>query len=430
MKISLDRKNIFFIIVSFCILTSPGLSYSIIYPYHFLFPFVFLFLFYGFLKNNFLANRFNVYLIAFYTYCCFSGLFLKHNDLFFNYLIYLAISFSCMMYIYNFMNLKNYKIIINAFCVYLLVILIISTLESLGIFRLPFSPYSQYYNLFGKSFDTSEWSSDVFLYNTQKPTVFNGNPNTFGFILIVFLPFLFVFKNFFLRVFLFFAAVFVIYKIDSKMILMTFLAFLFLKTLIFNEKRILYLMLFILFLFLLYPLVIYGYSSGFFDGRMFSAISELNKGLEYFYGKSSIDEMDSTGARAYLYSIGFDNFKNTYGVGMGLSGIESYLLNYFGKQTAFHNFFLMILVDLGMLGLFFVILFYFIIIRKLYLGFLYYRGSYLGKIYEAFLFGVLLSIMASITPSGIVYLLPYWFFMGAASFMALKYRNLDNQNIT
>ena len=158
---------------------------------------------------------------------------------------------------------------------------------------------------------------------------------------------------------------------------------------------------------------------------MFAVVDELIRGIDYISGKSSDSQMDSTGERAYIYSIGIQKFKETYGIGMGWSGIESYLLNFFGKHTAFHNFFLMILVDLGVIGFLVVILFYFYIIKNLFLGLKKYKGMDLGRIYEAFLLGIILSIFSSITPSGIIYLLPYWFFVGAAAFMAFNWKKLD-----
>jgi len=425
MNVSVSKKNIFFILVSLCVLTSPGLSYSILYPYHLILPIVVFFIFYKFSKNGFLANKFTFYLSIFYLYCCFSTIYLANKELFLNYLIYIFISFSCMVYIYDFMGTsRGIEKVVKLFSIYLIVILLIGFLESLNIIRLPFSPYSPYSSIFGKSLDISEWSDDVFLYNIQKPTVFSGNPNTYGFILVCFLPFLFLIKSRIIQFVLLIFSLFIIYKIDSKMILLVVGLFLILKYLTFARKNIIFFMIAIFSIFFLYPIVIFLQNLGVLEGRMFTAVDELIKGVDFIFGNSSGNQMDSTGERAYIYSIGIDKFKETYGIGMGWSGIESYLLSFFGKHTAFHNFFLMILVDLGVLGFVAVFLFYLFLIKNLYIGFIKYKDTQLEGVFEAFLFGVVLSVIASITPSGIIYLLPYWFFIGAASFMAFNYKKI------
>lgn len=424
MNMIVSKKNTIFFVVAFCILSSPGLSYSILYPYHLILPFILLIIFNDFSKKNFIANKFSVYLILFFSYCCFSAIFLKSYILFFKYISYIFISFSCMIYIYNYMNSRGYSLVVKVFSIYIAFMITVAFLESAGLIRLPFSPYSPYYGMFGKSIDVSEWSDDVFTYNTQKPTVFSSNPNTFGFILICYFPFLFLLKNKILKTLLFFLSFFILYKIDSKMILITFIIFLFFKYLFFSNKKVIFFIVLLFLIVLLYPILTALQSSGLLDSRMFSAIDELIKGFDYLTGKSVANEMDSTGERAYIYSIGIEKLKDTYGIGMGWSGIESYLMDFFGKHTAFHNFFLMMLVDLGIFGFLLVVFFYFYIIKNLYLGFKMYRGENIGKVYEAFLLGMILSVFASITPSGIIYLLPYWFFVGAASFMAFNYKRI------
>lgn len=426
MNFLISKRNSFFILVAFFVLTSPGLSYSILYPYHLLIPIILLITVSNFTHKGFLANKFTFYLILFFVYCCFSTLFLNSHVLFVNYLVYIFVSFSCMIYVYNYMRMNdNYNLVAKFFSIYIVVVLLIALLESLNIFRLPFSPYSPYYSLFGKTIDISEWSDDVFTYNTQKPTVFASNPNTFGFVLICYLPFVLLFKSKLFKFLLIILSAFIIYKIDSKMLLITFVAFMVFKYLILSEKKFIYFLSTLMLIFFLSPIIVALQNSGMLEGRMFTALDELMRGFDYLSGKSTNSEMDSTGERAYIYSLGIEKFKETYGLGMGWSGIESYLMGFFGKHTAFHNFFLMILVDLGVIGFLVVLLFYFYILKNLYLGFNKYKETPIGPIYEAFLLGVILSIFASITPSGIIYLLPYWFLMGAAAFMAFNYRNIN-----
>lgn len=76
----------------------------------------------------------------------------------------------------------------------------------------------------------------------------------------------------------------------------------------------------------------------------------------------------STGFRSYLYSTGIKSFIETNGIGLGIGGIESYLNKLFGQHTAFHNFFLQLLVDLGILGFLIFMLFYLKLIYRLWKG--------------------------------------------------------------
>lgn len=425
MNVHVDKYNFLFYIVAFCILTSPGLSYSVLYPIHLILPFILIFILNSYSKKNFITNRFSFGLILFFMYSCFSIIYLSNYDLYYKYIFYLFVSFSSMIYLYGYMVSKGYSLVVRVFLIYALLMIFIAFLEALGIARMPFSPYSSYYSLFGKTIDVSEWSDEVFSYNTQKPTVFSSNPNTFGFILMCYLPFIFLLKNNILKILLFVISFFILYKIDSKMLLITFLFFIALKYFLISSKKSLYILLSLGLIIFLYPLLSSLNSSGFFDSRMFTAVDEIGKGWDYLTGKSVAREMDSTGERAFIYSLGIDKIIETNGIGLGLSGIETYLMFYFGKHTAFHNFFLMMLVDLGLIGFIAVVFFYIYTIKRLYLGLKINKGTELGSIYEAFFLGMISSVFASITPSGIIYLLPYWFFVAGAAYMAFNYKKLS-----
>ncbi|WP_180170382.1 O-antigen ligase [Acinetobacter sp. YH12027] len=426
MNIILDKKNTLFYIVSVFILTSPGISYSIFYPYHILIPFLLIFFLSYISRQSFFINKFNLYFIVFFIYIISTGLLLDYYELYFNYIFYSFISITCLMFSFNFLLIKkDVDSVLKMVVLYVFVIIILAFLESVNIVRLPFSPYSQYYSYFGKTIDMSEWTEEVFNYNTQKPTVFTGNPNTFGFLLMVYFPFIFLLKNKIIKSVLLAMVVFSIYKIDSKMIFMTFVFIVFLKFIILNERKLIS-FLSILFLgFTLYPAFLYLQTQGLLEGRMFNAINELLVGIEYISGNSNVSEMNSTGQRALLYSIGIEKFTENFFLGMGWSGIEGYLTHVMGEKVAFHNFFLMMLVDLGILGFLVFSLFYFYVLKGLYKGMKEYRDTKLGKIYEAFFIGVIASILCSIAPSGIVYLLPYWFFIGISLFMAYRYKEIS-----
>ena len=421
----LNKINSFFYLFSFLVFISPGVSYSVVYPYHFLVPII-LFLFFAYInKKNWVIDNIFLKFSLFYFYCCFTFFFLENYNFYLNYVVYSFISIVTLLFAYKYvLENKNEELIKNIFLTYIIFNIFFGFLEATGAFRMPFSPYSEYYAYFGKTLDMSEWSDEVFIYNTQKPTVFNGNPNTFGFLFLVYFPFVLILKNKILKSILILMSVYVVYKIDSKMIFIGFIFIFIMKFFVVSKEKIINFILLFLCIFLSYPFISFFVNSDISQVRMFTVLEELSRGIDYLSGKAVIDSHDSTGERAYIYSTGISKFIETNGIGMGLSGIESFLTSQALQKVAFHNFFLMILVDLGLLGFIIVCGFYFYLLRGLFLGIKKYKNHELSVIYESLFIGLVVSMLCSITPSGIVYLLPYWLFIGIALFFAKKAKNI------
>lgn len=411
MKIS--RKNSFICLTAFSILVTPGISYGPLYPFHILAPLILLFIYLSISQDNFKVNKVILGSIVLFTYVLFSSLFLNDFILLGPYLFYFICLIICFYFGY-FLSKDNLyrKYLIKIILSFSLILTVIGLLESLNIVRMPFSPYSDYYSFFGKTKDLSDWNEDLYLYNTQKPTGFSANPNTFGFVFLIFLPFLELIKSNILRFSLFIASIFIVFKIDSKTIFLAFLIYISLSLIINSKTKIKNFMLlaFTLLIFLIvFPLIELP------ENRIFLVFSELQKGIDFLFSSNeSFTESGSTAKRALIYSIGIEQLFNSYGLGLGISGIESYLALKFGEHTAFHNFFLMMLIDLGFIGFTFIVIFYVSLLYKLYIK--YKMTNYI--LYKILFLSILTSLISSIAPSGIFYILPYWFILGISCYYA------------
>lgn len=293
----------------------------------------------------------------------------------------------------------------------------IGVAESLGLFRLPMSPYSQYYYIFGR--DNSfilNWSEPVRLYNMAKPTGFSGNPNTFGFAVLLVAPF-FCFSPFlWVRVFAFVVFFYLFYVVDSKSLFLSMILMYFLYFALFDFHRALraapvFLVSIILVLFL-----ISQYDS---DARILTVFSAIHEGVEAIADGGGGD--DSTGYRAYLYSYAFKQFIDSYGFGVGVGGMESVLYGNVGEHVALHNFYLQILADLGWVGFLFFLLFQGALLVGLYKlsRCQSKRVSYFAR---SMFLAILVSVFSSIAPSGIFYNLNYWLLLGLSSAFVMFYK--------
>lgn len=408
----LSIKKIYVYIIALSILVTPGISYGSIYPFHILIPIILLYIYIAINKEDFKVDKIVIFTFIFFSYVVISCFFLQYTSLVYLYLFYLFCLILCFYGAYFLSRDYICRIyLIRIMVIFSITLVVIGFLESSNILRMPFSPYSDYYSLFGKNKDLSDWGEDLYAYNTQKPTGFSANPNTFGFVFLVFLPFIELLKNKILKFLLFSFSFFIIFKIDSKTIFFAFLVYIILNILISNKKNLKTTVAFFIFIFLfliIFPLIEFS------ENRMFLVFSELQKGIEFLFANNSLNEEGSTAKRALLYSLGLEQFFNTYGIGLGLSGVESFLSAKFGQHTAFHNFFLMMLIDLGLIAFIFIVLFYVKLLLKLYLK---YKSTN-NNIYKVLFLSILVSVFSSIAPSGIFYILPYWFVLGLSCYYA------------
>lgn len=400
----------------YSILLGPSLGYASVYLFHLFTPFAILSIIYSLYIYNFKISKEIIKLILFYLLVLISYFFSPYNEFYINYIIYIFLSLITLISIY-FMTLKDYKNIIAIFKVFSALQLFFGILEAYGVLRLPFSPYSPYAHYFGKSADfINDWNINMAIYNLSKPTGFSGNPNTFGFVALLFSPFLcFLPRNNFIKTgaSLLFAILF--YKIDSKSLFLSFVLGFFIFFISTKKLRIFFFTvagMLIPIMILITSLLSLEISQ---NSRILTTFNEIDKGIDLLtQSPSGINMDDSTSFRSYLYSTGLDAFSSTNGLGMGIGGIESYLSSKLGQHTAFHNFFLQILVDLGVIGFLLFINFYSNLIFKLWEKSKVAKTGDFSKLTKIMSIILICTIFSSIAPSGIFYCLPFWAILGFA----------------
>ncbi|MGO1159339.1 O-antigen ligase family protein [Acinetobacter lwoffii] len=324
--------------------------------------------------------------------------------------------FSCGLFIL--FILVNYASSVEAleklfhiFCLVMLANLGIGLLESFNLIRLPASPLSPYANFLGhEQFDPNELFADQIEFLYSMPTGFTGNPNNFGFIVLLSFPFIFYYlKNIYLKSFLFLTTFYLINFIESRGLLVAFFLYIFLYFLVFlfsikNKNIILFFLSGLVFLF--FSLV------KLFSEKLLLIFDDILIAIEMIkYGV--IVDYDSTGVRSYIYSKGFDAFLSSPFFGGGIGSMQTRLIqDNFILVKSFHFFPFELLIDIGIVFFCLILISYVYLIIAMYNIYIRNNNDFLKKIAIACFFSLIIYPFASIVPSSTVYILPFWYVLG------------------
>lgn len=303
-------------------------------------------------------------------------------------------------------------------------------LEATGLLRLPMSPYSPYVSLFGyEGIDLTTLHKTAMAVLSTMPTGFNWNQNNFAFVLMLGLPFILLYHDRRYAVLGLLLALFLLISIGSKGI---FLALVFMLILLpvylgYSMKKAVLIVAILLIIGggLLALLSVFNISFRGVD-RLASAFDQLARGISLLAG-DSIALKDSTGTRAQIYQFGLDKLIASRGWGLGLGGAESSLIHANFAIQSFHFFFLQMLVDLG------VLIFGALIAAYLWLAFrlrsigLGASDPMLGYLARACSISLIVAIPASISPSGVHYVLSYYIVIGL-SLAVLKIHLIEEKH--
>lgn len=333
------------------------------------------------------------------------------------YLFYFLCGYTIVFAIINYaVDLNKQKFIFKILAIFFLLNFFIGLLETTGYFRLPMSPY---YNIF-----------------STYPSGFNSNLNNFGFVFIIIFPFMFLYPNNIIKVTSILLAIWFAISIGSKGFFLSLLYF-FILIFFIDIKKIstwkfaLNIGLFALLTIICLTLVFGNIE---LNNRIFSTFEQILRGFELFLNKDFSDK-DSTGIRAYFYFRGFEELISSNGLGIGIAGIATtlanesnlYINNY--EIISFHNFFLELLVDFG------IIPFLIIIFSYLYLAIKNIKYSKITKNAKLSYFlkasGVSLFVIlpASISPSSIIYIFTFWIVLGFSISSYLIFKKYYTTNI-
>ena len=360
-------------------------------------------------------------ILVFFLYATFSVLWVHNLDVWLRYQFYLLCGLFALFATYQ--SSEDAQQLRRTFTLIGTLIslnLLAGLAESTTPFRLPMSPYSPYAGHFGIVID------NLVIDNASTPTGFNGNPNNFGFIAVLSLPF-FIFSKFHTVKLVGFSLVtWLLIAIGSKGHFLAFILLL-LCTPLFHKRRtrmfslaIILAAFTIAFLFLLMTNEI-GHNLS----RILSSADEIMRGINLMQtGDDSAN--DSTGVRANLYSYALSIFLASPLIGVGFGGIESLLIERNFTIQSLHFFFLQILVDLGLLGFSLFFIPYVILILKLRSISNTSTDRFISYISKSLSLSLIVAVPASIAPSGIHYMLSFYVLVGL-SLLTLK---VEAQRIT
>lgn len=277
----------------------------------------------------------------------------------------------------------------------------VGLLETTGYFRLPVSPY---YGL-----------------PLTQPSGFNSNLNNFGFVFLAVFPFFFLYPKRSIKIFGIVLALWFNLKLESKgffLGLVAFFGFYFFSQ-IKKKSTWRWVSIGLICSGSLVLLLTFSSTEINFNNRAFTAFSQVERATN-LVKSGDIAVKDSTGVRAAMYLLGVQELIKTNGMGVGAAGIGSKLASgtdFFDEDKeifSFHNFFLEMLVDMGVIP-FFVVMFAYI---KLALSNIQaansVRNTKLVFFGRASGLAMLTIIPASISPSSIIYVFTFWLVIGFA----------------
>ena len=349
--------------------------------------------------------------LLFLVFMCLSLLWAPNikNGLFF--IFYFLCGYTIVFSLVNFANdMHRLNLIFNTLAFFFALNIFVGLLETTGYFRLPVSPY---YGL-----------------EHTRPSGFNSNINNFGFVFIVIFPFLVLHPSRFVRVIGTLIALWFTFKLESKGFFLGLFLYVCLYFIFQIKKKTtwLWMLLGVLSgLFFVLLLVVNSIEIN-LTNRSFTAFEQVGRAVD-LVKTGDIVAQDSTSIRAAMYITGVQELVNTYGLGLGVAGISSKLAsesNFFGDDKdifSFHNFFLEMLVDLGIIPFIFIMFFYIKLALSNIQASKKVKNKKLSYFNKASGLSLLTIIPASISPSSIIYVFTFWLVIGFSITAYLVARN-------
>lgn len=360
----------------------PALSVGKFYLFHLILIFYYLFIFSNFIILQSNTIKLIKFFSIFFLFSFFSLLWSVNLGISLSYLFYFFCGFTIVIAIVNYSSDKKrlndlFRILIFLF----LINIIIGFFETLGFFRLMKS-YDDYNNILA-------------------PSGFFSNINNFSFVFSLGLPFLLFSKISLIKVFGFFISLWFLLFHPSKGYLIS-ISLLFL--LFFYRKSSSLYKSFITIIFMILSFFLY-------DVFNETIVNEISRGI-LMITTGEFDDISSTGIRSFIYVYGLNALIDSYCVGLGLGGIHASLVDLGITTTSFHYFFLEMLIDFGVIV--FSVLFY--LYCKIFINNInqskFSVDEKLNYLSQSSGYALFIAIFSSISPSSIIYILPFWIFLG------------------
>lgn len=285
----------------------------------------------------------------------------------------------------------------------------IGFLEMLTPFRLPMSPYSDYVSLFGlPETDFSSMRTKTILHLKSLATGFNWNPNNFAFVMLIGTPFGLFYRKPWVRILAFIISAWFILNLGSRAHSIAYgslLVFYFMFSK--NSRRLIFISLtgVIILSLVLYLLDFKGPS------RILDTFEDIRKGIQIMI-TGEYQRENSLSTRALIYVFGLKELLYSWGFGLGFGGIESRLIQESFSLKNLHFFFLQLLIDFGVIMFTFIMFFYFKLAFALRSIHEHSKSSYLSYMSGACSLSLLVALPASLAPSAVHYILPFYILIG------------------
>lgn len=399
-KISLEKFLVSILIIS--TILGYTISYGKLYLFHIVALLYYLAIVSGLIKLSKKTLQSTFLLIILFLYCCISLLWTSNITNGLTYIFYLICGLTIVIAVVNYAyTQERLNFIFKVSAVMLLINFFIGLIETTGYFRLPVSPYAipgTFKNL---------------LPGWDHPSGFNFNLNNFGFVFAIYFPFVFLYPKRLISFLGFLTMLWFTYKLQSKGFFLGIIVF-FTAYLIVEIKR--KSILFSFFIGILIVLIIASFYleqiTTLFQGRIFTLFDQISRGIDLIKSGDIIPQ-DSTSERAYFYATGLKTLFKNYGLGEGIAGISSLLGNIKDEPIiSFHFFFLELLIDLGLIPFFILMFFYVKLVINLLRKASKKQGITNNYYMRASGYSLIILLPASIAPSSIIYILPFWLIIG------------------
>ena len=412
-----------------------AISYSDIYLFHIWFALLgFLYLI-KFKYSRYLlkfdkqfSNHF-LFLISMFVWYSISLIWTQDIILGLKYIFYifcgLVISFTIINYSKNLEKLNEiYKVLSFVF----IIEIIISLLESFGLFRWPISPYSSWYTFFGKE-KLDLFSYDNIVFNTafSAPTGFHWNTNNLAITMVMILPFFLCHKKLSINLIGSICITLITIFAASRAVFIA-LILIFCIYLIIIKKKIASLSL----IWVLITVIFFGMN--FLKESENPRINEVANSLQALelYLKGDLDIGGSLEWRRELINDGIDALIKSKGLGLGAGGstaLQEKVGGVAGRFTSMHNFWLEILVEGGIIFGIIAFIWYINILFNLYRIFKNKLNKEINFLAQPLFLSMIGFIPAAISASSTIYFFPMWIMFGMSISLILINKNNQIEKI-
>ena len=400
-----------------------GLSYGKIYAFHLIFVVSFiLFPFekakYFFLNKPAFVPFFPALMFLFYFLSMFWAPIVFYAIEYLGYLFFgVAIIYITFFSINNTKQLKKVFIFLGSV---LLLEIIICLLEMYSSFRYPISPYSELVSYFGHGYKIDlNISSSVKSLILSVPTGFHWNPNNLATLISLAIPFTLLNTNKWIKYTGTLLLLLVLGATNSRAGMLSvsiMILYIFFTKFIVSKKAFLVIMSLCLALFIIPNKL-----------NPFSPVSNrISDSIEAVFGMlENQQSTNSLGARQELMKNALDELDSNLWLGTG-AGNSKFIQEKNGKVanklTSLHNFWLEIVVDVGIVFFLIFIGWYFLIVNKLF-KISVSDDSFLSYVAESSAIALLGLLISAISCSSIIYFFPFWILLSISLVVLKIYEN-------